>query len=68
MKKEQNIIPENELIPAIPPDDYEGTIADWMVALISRGIWDDSDGSWYGDVMISQDTWWEILEECENKN
>lgn len=63
---QDKIISENELIPAIPPEDYSGTIADWMVALVSRGLWDDSDGSLYGDVEISQETWWEILEECES--
>ena len=53
----------NELIPAIPPDDYKGSISDWMTALISRGLWDGED--WYGDVMLSNLQWWEILEECE---
>jgi hypothetical protein len=59
------IIPPTHRIPAIPPEDYKGTQADWMVALRSRGLWDDTDGSWYGDVYISQDEWWEILAECE---
>lgn len=54
-------------MPAIPPDDYEGSQADWMMALVTRGIWDDSDGSWYGDVMIPEATWWEILEETEGE-
>lgn len=56
-----------KLIPAIPPDDYQGTIADWMVALVIRNLWNDSDGSWYGDVMISERVWSEILNECENE-
>lgn len=51
-------------IPAIPPDDYTGSQSDWMVKLQERGLW-NGDG-WYGDVMISSEDWWEILEECEN--
>lgn len=56
---------KDELTPAIPPEDYKGSIAGWMVELVTRGLWDDSDGSWYGDVMIEQSVWWEILEQCE---
>jgi len=52
-------------IPAIPPDDYSGTIADWTVALVERGLWDEVNPEWYGDIIISTDDWWEILEQCE---
>jgi hypothetical protein len=58
---------ENDLMPAIPPEDYKGSVADWMVTLVERGLWDDSDGSWYGDVEIPCSVWWEILEQCEKK-
>ena len=50
-------------IPAIPPNDYRGTIADWTIGLIARGLM--KEGEWYGDVEISQDKWWDLLEECE---
>lgn len=60
------IIPENELIPAIPPEDYTGTQADWMVGLQSMGLWDGE--GWYGEVYISQDNWRELLENCEKLN
>ena len=30
-------------LPAIPPEDYKGSQADWMVALQERGLW-DGDG------------------------
>ena len=30
-----------ELIPAIPPEDYTGSIAGWMIALIERGLYDE---------------------------
>ncbi len=59
MKKEN----KDEMIPAIPPEDYEGSQADWMMALQERGLWDGED--WHGDVMIHESIWWEILEECE---
>lgn len=37
---------ENDLIPAIPPDDYEGSQADWMIALQTRGLWNGE--GWHG--------------------
>ena len=49
--------------PAIPPSDYTGSQAEWMIQLQQRGLW-DGDG-WHGDVWISDDDWWEILEDCE---
>jgi hypothetical protein len=52
-------------IPAIPPEDYKGSLADWMVALIERGLWDENKVDWYGDVQIPSSTYWEILEKCE---
>ena len=50
---------------AIPPDDYKGSIGDWQIALIERGLWDESSGIWYGDIQIECDVYWEILDECE---
>lgn len=54
----------SDKIPAIPPEDYKGSQADWMVKLQERGLWDGE--GWHGDVMIPVDDWWEILEECES--
>jgi len=54
-------------MPAIPPNDYHGSVADWHVALIKRGLWDGKNPIWHGDVEITTDEWWEILEECEGK-
>jgi len=53
-------------IPAIPPEDYKGSVGKWMVALQERGLWDGENPEWHGDVMIDEDTWWEILEELES--
>lgn len=54
---------KEEFLPAIPPADYEGSQADWMVALQTRGLWNGE--GWHGDVQIPSKDWWEILEECE---
>lgn len=51
------------LTPAIPPEGYAGTQADWMVGLQQRGLWDGQ--GWYGDVEIRAEDWWSLLEECE---
>lgn len=52
-----------DMLPAIPPNDYKGSQADWMVGLQQRGLWDGE--GWHGDVLIPHDDWWELLEECE---
>lgn len=49
--------------PCIPPEDYEGSVADWMVELQVHGIWDGED--WHGDIWIDSEEWWDILETCE---
>lgn len=54
---------KKDKLPAIPPEDYQGTISDWMVTLQNYGLWNGQ--GWYGDVMIEANVWWEIVEECE---
>ena len=49
------------MLPAIPPTDYTGTIADWICSLNARGY----DGENYTDIKLSEDEYDEILEECE---
>ena len=56
---------KKELIEAIPPEDYKGSVSQWIIALIERGLFIEGKHDWHGDVMIPVDTWWEILEECE---
>lgn len=56
---------KTEMIPAIPPDDYKGSQAQWMIELQQRGLWDGT--GWHGDVEIPADIWWEILEVCEGE-
>jgi len=58
-------IKKNKKIPAIPPEDYKGSVGDWMIALIERDLWDGQ--GFHGDVMIPSDIWWEILEQCEGE-
>ena len=54
---------DGHLVPAHPPEDYRGSVADWASALQARGLWNGK--GWYGDVEIPVEDWWEILEECE---
>ena len=53
------------LMPAIPPEDYTGSILDWSEALQDRGLWDGE--GWHGDIEITSVIWREILEECEQE-
>lgn len=53
---------------AIPPENFTGSLDDWKRVLVVRGLWDESSGSWHGDVLISHETYLEILEECEKKS
>lgn len=50
-------------IPAIPPEDYSGSVGKWAIELQERGLWDGE--GWYGDVMITSDEWWSILNKLE---
>lgn len=52
-------------LPAIPPNDYEGTQADWMTGLMERGLWDGRRPEFHGDVWITVDQYNELLEACE---
>jgi hypothetical protein len=53
--------------PAIPPNDYKGTIADWIVNLVQLGFWDEENPEWYGDVELSEEQYDELLTTCERK-
>jgi len=57
-KTKQN---EVKKLPAIPPNDYIGTMADWIIALNERGY----NGNEYCDILISEEEYSEILEQCE---
>lgn len=56
---------KEKLLPAIPPEDYKGSLSAWMVELQERGLWNGTNPVWHGDVLIPDDVWWEILEKCE---
>lgn len=53
------------MTPAIPPEDYKGSVGQWMAELQMRGLWNGE--GWYGDVMIPSETRWEILEKIEGE-
>lgn len=57
---------QNNKIPAIPPNDYEGSIADWMVWLISEGYLKDGSDEFYGDIMLTESEYARLLDDCEN--
>lgn len=50
--------------PAIPPDDYEGSIADWIVALHERGY---ENAEEYYDIYLTEEDYNSLLDECESK-
>ena len=54
------------MISAIPPDDFKGSIGNWMTELQARGLWNGVEPSWYGDLHIPRSEWWSILEKLEN--
>ena len=50
------------MIPAIPPEDYSGSIAEWIIALNECGY----DGDNYTNIKIPEDIYDEILDWCEH--
>lgn len=54
------------MIPAIPPEDYSGSIADWIMALVSRGLMKEGDD--YTSLYIPEEVYVEILGECERND
>lgn len=53
-------------MPAIPPSDYEGTIASWMVWLVANGYLSDGSEKWYGDIMLDPEVYAKLLKDCES--
>ena len=53
------------LLPAIPPEDYTGSIKDWIIALEVRGLLSEDQD--YNSVKISESLYNEILNECEKE-
>lgn len=52
--------------PAVPPNDYRGTQADWMIGLQERGWWDGKHPEFHGDVWLTSDQYDELLSACED--
>lgn len=50
-------------LPAIPPDDYEGSFAKWHTELIRMGLMKDDDE--LCDIMISRRVYNNLLKKCE---
>ena len=51
------------MVRAIPPEDYSGTIAAWIIALVQRGLMKEGDD--YTSLYIPEEVYVEILTECE---
>lgn len=50
-------------MPGHPPQDYEGSVADWCIAMAERGYPEQ-----YKDlccILIPGEVWWSVLRECE---
>lgn len=55
-------------VPAIPPNDYEGTISDWTQELKERGhLAFDADVGSHVEVLVSEEEYRDILETCEER-
>lgn len=55
-------------VPAVPPDDYKGTIADWIIKLKERGYLPPAaDIGDHVSIEIPEEEWEEILEACEKR-
>ncbi len=52
-------------LPAIPPDDFKGSVADWHYALHESGIWDGKDPADICDITISGADYNIMLRICE---
>ena len=49
--------------PSIPPADYKGTQADWMVGLQEMGVWNGE--GFHEDCGMTCKEWWTLLDRCE---
>ena len=50
-------------MPAHPPADYGGSLADWCVAMASRGY--PADYAALTGIMVPEAVWESVLKECE---
>jgi DnaJ-class molecular chaperone len=53
-------------LPAIPPNDYKGTMADWLMGLCELGKRED-EGEFYGDVVLTVEEYNSLLQRCEEE-
>ncbi|KKL46036.1 hypothetical protein LCGC14_2349640 [marine sediment metagenome] len=57
---------KKDRLPAIPPDDFKGSVANWHYALQEIGIWNGKDPSEIMDIMISGADYNFLLRICED--
>ncbi len=58
---------KKHFLPAIPPDDYEGSVADWHYALLKLELWNGEDPSEIMDIKLNRADYHSILAICEGK-
>ena len=59
------VIVNTTKFPAIPPDDYKGSVAEWQRLFHVRGYWDGKDPADLMDVYVDEKEYDEILAICE---
>lgn len=53
---------KKDKIPAIPPNDYEGSMADWITTLFEMGYQNADE---YYDIYLTHEQYEELLTKCE---
>ena len=64
MKTKNVNVQDQRALPAIPPEDYKGTIANWVITLAENGYEDAKD---YWGIYVTESDYIKILEESEAK-
>lgn len=55
------------VMPGHPPEDYKGSVADWIITLQELGLWDGKEPEWYGDLKLTVTEYQRILKHTEGK-
>ena len=58
---------DEPVLPAIPPEDYSGSISDWMIGLQEISNYDTASGEWYGDYLLTKAEYAQLLDRCEGR-
>ena len=64
-EKEIEALAAKGYLPAVPPRDYGGSIADWIIRMGEHGGPEEYDELCM--TMVRVDVWEKVLDECEGK-